>query len=614
MKFLLLFLISFSVFGQASNPNETLKIGKGSTTVDKGLIFDTNEGASNRTLKVDGTTKALKFTGNDVEIGDGNTASNKTLVLDPSTGAGVRWNGTAQRVEKSNDGTNYKDIGAGGSGGSGVNGLQDENPDAESGVTKWTASAGTFIASSSDPLEGDNSFNWTPAAQNDTLQTDLKTYDKSTFRGRACQAEVLYTGGDENLTLKVMNGDDDVLGSLVLQAHSIAGLESVFFLCPNAAEIGADADKGNLKVRLENTGASASALIAFDSVYLGTLKGLVETNLPDHFSAYSGDGAGSITSENVDWVNGNCVDNGVGNFTCNFNSGIFTVAPSCTCSAENDGYNCNFDNGGNITSSKAEIRIFNNSDVASDSEFHLHCQKQGVDAKQSVQVYKSIPKVAQNINGPFILNSDTACNLNSEGPVDWVTTCVQSPTGNSTVTFQPGFFSEAPHCLATSSGGGFDEAIQLGNVLSNSLVIITKTMAGAADNQAWALRCWKKGADYKTPTVQPILVKQVETSYEKGITTESCRVDNAGTATIANASGLCDWIASVNRFSVGQVTVTFVAGIFATEPVCVATPAGNPSSIGMEYNGTGNQVQANSKDMNDIFADKPFNIKCSGRR
>lgn len=49
----------------------------------------------------------------------------------------------------------------------------------------------------------------------------------------------------------------------------------------------------------------------------------------------------------------------------------------------------------------------------------------------------------------------------------------------------------------------------------------------------------------------------------------SCRIDNNGSASINDESGLCDqWVLSVNRVSIGLVDLTFITTIFFRIPVC----------------------------------------------
>lgn len=52
----------------------------------------------------------------------------------------------------------------------------------------------------------------------------------------------------------------------------------------------------------------------------------------------------------------------------------------------------------------------------------------------------------------------------------------------------------------------------------------------------------------------------------------ACRINNAGSAVIDTASGLCDWIETATRPGIGQLTIAVKPGVFSAPPVCSAIP------------------------------------------
>ena len=87
-----------------------------------------------------------------VQIGK-TSAADKTIIFNKAAGAAnpkIKWNNSTSRLQFSNDGTNYKNIGAG-SGSGGVNLIADYNPGFEEGTSQWAASGGSFTATSSSP-------------------------------------------------------------------------------------------------------------------------------------------------------------------------------------------------------------------------------------------------------------------------------------------------------------------------------------------------------------------------------------------------------------------------------------------------------------------------------
>jgi hypothetical protein len=69
-----------------------------------------------------------------------------------------------------------------------------------------------------------------------------------------------------------------------------------------------------------------------DNPIIGTFAGIEKCaddfECTDVFSAKVSS-TGVVSGENLDWINGNCTVASTSNFTCSFNSGIFTVAPNC---------------------------------------------------------------------------------------------------------------------------------------------------------------------------------------------------------------------------------------------------------------------------------------------
>lgn len=513
-----------------------------------------------------------------LKLGLPESTSNKTIQLGPNFF--VRSNESTGIGEFSNDaGQNFLAFGSGGGAGGGQNfnnGFStSDNPNAELGEDQWTSSGGTFTATDTDPLEGEKSFEYTPAAQNDFVESALLDFDKDILKGRSCQAQVEYIGGDENLTLKVIDGNDLVLGSLVLNAHTIAAPESVFFICPSDTDITGDALKGDIKLRIENTGASASPIIKFDKAYNGTLIGLFETTTPDVFEgAVNFDGTlGNGASDFLE----SCSITSTGNFSCTYKSGLFSVTPTCQATAFSSSFG-RFAHINSLNSTVVNVKTYvHDTDftTASNQSFFLSCKKQGADAKQSVQVYKSIPKVSENEN-EFSAVLETSGDSILDQNVPWIASTAGSPaiTGTTRINVDTSRFSDIPTCSCVVDNAGSREC----NILpvdSDSFDVYLGNSAGSGVNDTFFINCSAKEADYKTPTVQPVIVGQVANSYaenaSKNVRVESCRVNNTGTPSTANI--LCDsWIDSVTLNSTGYVTLSLKSGIFASGGiVCTAT-------------------------------------------
>lgn len=440
-----------------------------------------------------------------------------------SSDGGCVYNTDRKQLNIYDAGTSsFKAITAGGSGGGGANFNNafgpDENGNAESGTDGWTASAGTFSTDETDPIEGDQSFIWTPAAQNDTLTGPVLDFDRDVFRGRACQAQIDVIGGDENLTLQVIDGNSDVVAEKVYSAQTLAAPFSVYFRCPSQAKITADAQKGNLRLRLINSGASASPLIKWDKSYAGTLIGLSETVLPDHFSAKvdSFNNGGAVISQSSEFLE-SCSPATSNRIQCDFVSGINSLPMSCQFSPSSTE--------GNITSVEVYsfsatsftvggTRILGGAEggqATGDVPFSVDCTRQGSDAKQSVQVYNSIPKVSENENS-FSANGSSAGLVSSEN-IDWINgDCTKNSNGNFTCPVISGVFNNQPSCKVSSYEGASE--VRFTSVGPGSISFVLTNSNGAASDTGWSLTCDKVGDDHKTATVQPVVLRENAIFFE----------------------------------------------------------------------------------------------------
>lgn len=570
-------------------------------------------------LLISTVVMAAKIGENILRIGD-KTGSDVEIQM----GSGrVKWSDTDSKMQFSNDGVSFKDIGSGSGAGGGENFNNgfgpDDNNNAEDGTTGWTSSGGVFAVTTVDPLEGLASFEYTPSAQNDYVENNNLSYDKDIFKGRACQAQIEYIGGDENLTAKVMDGNNDTLGSLVLPAHSISASESVFFICPSAADILGDANKGNLRIRIENVGASAAPLIKFDKAYNGTLIGLSETTLPDEVRV----GVDCSGSSAVDQ------DAGVGIILSNISAGV--------CSMDYSSLGLTVPPRVMVTDATgAGAPVIVDSYMSTSTTVNIRCKtpagatcggflasvsikKAGADAKQSVQVYKSIPKVAENEN-QFTARARVADGSILGSNISGWISCVTAGTGAISCDLSGAGFTTTPSCVCGSKQGGFNDASCTSQAFSATSWAFRNSVNSLATAADIDIFCSAQGSDYKSPTVQPVIVGQVVNSYaesaSKNVRVESCFVVNSGTPSTNNT--LCDnWIGSLVDNGTGDTTVNFITGTFSSTPVCNVTP-GDTSPGASNRGVTISSISTTSVRVvtfltsTDSVSNRPFSITCSG--
>lgn len=501
--------------------------------------------------------------------------SNQAIISNPVSG----------KLEFTNDGVNYKKFGSGSGGSGGGDGYNnaftdDQNANAEEGTAGWVASDGPFSSSLGDPLEGGQSFIWTPQSQDDTLTSPALNFDRSIFRGRSCQAQIEYIGGDENLTLRIINADNEVLGSQVLQVHTISAVESVFFACPSEADITADADKGELRLQLINAGATGSAQIKFDKAYAGTLIGLSESVLPDRMVGTVG--TDGLVESDFEWLT--C--SGTTTKTCTYTH-TYTSVPKCFAETVNTYSSLPTIIVENETTTGFNVQTkATNTASPTNAPFKIVCFKQGADAKQSVQVWKNIPKVAENENDfkAFFSESGELISTSIDG---WVSNATITSTSNYSHSFTGGLFKFPPICdvdPVIDSNYGASAAstleIQNGPSTTTSFYFISKSTGSSANGNdtpasGYVMECTRDSRDRRSPTVQPVIVGQVTNSYAESISkntrVESCRINNNGSVSLD--SDMCSsWIESVTRSGLGRVSAAIKTGIFSSNPDCSITP------------------------------------------
>ncbi len=566
-----------------------------------------------------------RHTTDKVYIGKKTSTNSKTIYFEDGSGTPgeIGYNATNNRMEFKNPGGTAKAIGAGEGGASGGI-LSLDNVGFEDGITTfWTSSGDVSELVSTGctlgtncPLEGLKSLRFSPNLQNDYFESSVKAIPEILY-GAACEISFNYLGGDTNLTAQVVDGDATVVASKALTAHATAGPDSLGFLCPNKATVVADNDKGNLKLKIINAGATPAAASDWDAMYKGSLANLKSAVLPDLLTAKVSS-ADAVSDENVDWINGNCTNAGTGLITCTFNSGIFTNSPNCVVSVRDatDGQIASMTA---ISSSAVTIATTLDTGTLADLAIHLHCAKAGSDALQALQVYTSIPVAAQNEN-------NLSASIGSTGTVtsentDFISgNCTNPGTGNYVCTYST-TFTVAPTVVCTVNSNADTYNCETTALSTTTFEVLIQDDTGTASSRAFSVHVTKQGADYKLPSVQPILVNQVQTKFERGIRTEICQVLNpSGTATVDTDSGLCaGWVSSVNRTTAGQVTVNFVSGVFSAEPVCTCAmsfPSAGDNNFCCSiasYTST-TSIVVGSTACGAGLTDKSFSISCKGAR
>lgn len=540
-----------------------------------------------------------KITDNELIVGDPNNAANIDI-KNPNGQNILRINDSTNVWEFSNDsGSNFSEIGSGSGSGGGANSNNafgsNDNANAEKGTTGWSETGGTFGVTTTDPLEGKQSFTWTPTAQNEYVQGPSLSVDKDIFRGRLCMARIEYIGGDENLTLRIIDGGGSVFAEKELKAKPLSsGPESVRFFCPTATDIAGNADLGSLRIRIANTGASASPLIKWDKSYLGTQDD-VETQdvkfIEEKILSSDQSASGDITDftftglevgrryqvKGQIWQN-----NGSGNSTdIQMYSG-----PGATGTlygrirSSYSGGSVGAINSGSFVATSNTL-YFNYTDGGASADI----KGDGTKLESFVQleyfapqrIFTSIPKLSENENS-FTAKINSDGTIDYQVPDNWITAPCTSVGGTFNCDISPLNASEKLLCTITGlATGNITGSYDYNNSTTTNLRYRTFN-AGSASSADAVVKCDKSEADIRNAVEQPIVVGQVENSYAsstgKPMAVESCHTLLDGGTPIADYESCDSWIDSYTDNGVGDITYNLKAGVFSGNVSCTCSSEG----------------------------------------
>jgi len=258
------------------------------------------------------------------------TAADKKLIFNTNsaTPPTVKWNNSSSKIQFTNDGTNFKDLGSGSGSGSGVNLLSDYNGDFEAALGSWTSSGGSFTSETTNPLFGLASGLWDSSASAQTLSSQTVTINKGMV-GRRCQMSVVYkwaSGVQDDLSFQVYDGANTLFDLKPAPTSGSNSQKAVqYYDCGTSTS-------STLQFIVKSNVTNPAA-ITLDNVFIGSDSGILTDKPQDVFSAQTDGASPSVVSnENKNWLNGDCTRNSTGNYTCNFVTGIFgSATPNCSC-------------------------------------------------------------------------------------------------------------------------------------------------------------------------------------------------------------------------------------------------------------------------------------------
>jgi len=204
--------------------------------------------------------------------------------------------------------------------------------------------------------------------------------------------------------------------------------------------------------------------------------------------------AGVVSEENVDWINGNCTV-ATGTYTCNFNTSIFTVAPTCVASSNNtpavaaSGISV-------IGQTVSAATVYTYDNVQGPRPFSLICQKQGADyvgktalAVASDQNVRSIGSTGMDIQSVYFgsgATCDSACTTGNCTICNQVGSKITSVSFVSTGTYNiNGIDGTKYNCISNSNqpnAGGLATAVHIRSSSTSTYARLTYYNGGTAVN------------------------------------------------------------------------------------------------------------------------------------
>jgi hypothetical protein len=576
--------------------------------------------------------------------GTGQVTANAALnALLPSQG------GNATKVLQT-DGSNTSWAASGSGGSSGVNILQNYNPEFESGTTNWTATPALGTATSTDILFDTASVTWDSASAGQSVCSNLTAIPEG-LKGTSGLGYiwVKVPSGTATHTISVSDGTNTIASNSIVSTSS-ATRQVVNFIFPTS---------GSLKLCI-NSVASNEPSIDLDKAYLGEATNISIAKPPDTFSAKVSS-AGVVSAENVDFINGNC-SLSTATFTCTFNSGIFSVAPNCYIVGTGGNMNSN-----NVTtqSSTQLIYITATSGANAASGVNIFCQKTGADFSQTQVAtnYNTIPGSWAGYHDSTCAwartnaaygdpTADASCVLteltnNNFGTVSTYTVTNAEPG----LTFTPKYAGRILVCYDTVLQGGANSQI-LGVQLTDGTTVLSQKLAKlpasasadfysvggctikyATTATSTTLRLESKASsgtvtitgnatdravnwtlvNLDQPITSPVFVGSITSNTTGSERHERAQVTSVTTTAVNSQSGT--WIASVTDNGSGDTTLNLTAGLFTSAPTCICSvnTAASGQTCGIDTVTPPTTSLVRVKTWNGAtLTDMVFNIACDG--
>lgn len=514
------------------------------------------------------------------------------------------------------------------------------SPDARKNASNTTTSSATVTrdTTAANQINGVASYSVDTSATSGYVEFTLGTVYEPAISGN-CEFKGVFKGDGTLYSAQIVDGSGNLLNSAVFTNETNYRPFSVVYPC---------AASGSRKVRITQTTAGTSPAINVGKLYYGQITNL-QAGVPNNMFSAKISSTGVVSSENEDWINGNCTMSGAGSATgtCVFTTSKFTVAPTCNITPANSAANIHaslFTN----SPTTAQFQYFTDvttTGTATASDVDVVCTRPSTDFIQPAITAAQWDKDWTSFSG-----SVTNLTLNATGKVDPVSVWKKdgdtirvrysfvngsggnASGGNLIFTLPSGL------TIDTSKLGNINAQVGTANVygvtpgVSNQYdrlygmqingtggVSISKPTTGGFISGTDVLASAQVNVEFDVPIVgwttsqkAPQLLGSVTSNAASALRMEYLAVESDCTTspcTIARQSGA---FTSVTRSTTGTYSVNYPAGTWSASPICLFT-SNNPEQQWGAYP-TSTSFVIVMKNSSGTLSDGGFHTYCIGPR
>jgi hypothetical protein len=206
----------------------------------------------------------------------------------------------------------------------------------------------------------------------------------------------------------------------------------------------------------------------------------------------------------------------------------------------------------------------------------------------------------------------SAAGVVSAENVNWINgNASVAITSQYTITFNTSVFTIAPNCTVTGSDPATNTYPQLETISASSLALRMRT--GATNTAApFNIICQKQGADFvASKTITGSFLNTVTVHGENKQVICAADVLNSGTASFSSQKGNC--FSSVSRSTLGRVAITIDSAKLSTAPICtLAVASGSGVNFCKLQGFPTSSIIDTTCYTTSANSDQPFSISCIG--